>query len=376
MKSSKASSKTKQKSDRQKTRRGKEAADTYVNIPDRGSENTSSIQWYDANDFPEDDSWEYTGEDSFDSSAGDSWKYTGDEYLDGSGGDSWRYTGEDAPEEIKKTKKKFNGEYAIELEGATVRFHLTTEVVSTFKEFVLRKLSRNLKYNEFFPVRDINLKVKPGESWGLIGVNGSGKSTLLKLICQILKPYRGSVKVRGSISPLIELGSGMDNELSGRKNIYLNGCILGHSKKYMEERFDEIAEFSGLGRFLDVPLKNYSSGMRARLGFSVATIVQPEILIVDEVLAVGDAAFQQKCQQRMEELRSGGTTVLFVSHSDRNIRDICDHAMWLDHGQCMMQGEVNEVCDAYLEYLKDPFRYMIGQQRSGADAKSSSKSKV
>lgn len=242
-------------------------------------------------------------------------------------------------------------EYAVLVDNATVRFNLSTERVTSLKEYFLKSIKKRLVYNEFYPLREINLKIKPGESWGIIGVNGSGKSTLLKLICQILKPYRGKVTINGTIAPLIELGAGMDNELSGRKNIYLNGAILGLSYKYIKEHYDEIVDFSELGNFVEVPLKNYSSGMRARLGFSVATMVRPQILIVDEVLAVGDYAFQQKCMKRMYEMVSGGTTVLFVSHSEASVKKICDHALWLDHGRCVMQGEVDEVCDAYKRHF-------------------------
>ena len=202
-------------------------------------------------------------------------------------------------------------------------------------------------FQEFLALSDVSLTVRPGEAWGLIGANGSGKSTLLKLICGILKPYKGSVSVKGRIAPLIELGAGFDGDLTGRENIFLNGALLGHSQRYMEEHFEEIATFAQLGQFLDSPIKNYSSGMKARLGFSIATMVQPEILVVDEILAVGDAAFQKKCAQRMQEMLSGGTTLLYVSHSDASVRSLCTHAIWLNKGKCMIQGEVNEVCDAY-----------------------------
>lgn len=243
-------------------------------------------------------------------------------------------------------------EYVIRVDCATVRFNLAKERVDNLKEYCIRLARRQLMFQEFFAVRDVSFTVRPGESWGLIGSNGSGKSTLLKLICGILKPYRGSVSVRGTIAPLIELGAGFDGELTGRENIFLNGAVLGHSPQYMKEHFPEIVEFAGLGEFLDSPIKNYSSGMKARLGFSVATMVRPQILIVDEVLAVGDAAFQKKCAARMQEMLSEGVTLLYVSHAEESVRSLCTNALWLDKGVCMAQGEVNEVCDAYKAFLK------------------------
>ena len=194
--------------------------------------------------------------------------------------------------------------------------------------------------------------VNKGDVFGLVGTNGSGKSTLLKAISGILKPYKGEIVVNGTISPLLELGAGFDMNLTARENIFLNGTVLGHSKKYMQEHFDEIVEFSELHKFLDSPVKNFSSGMRARLGFSIATIVRPDILIVDEILAVGDYSFQQKCLKRMDEMMGGGTTLLFVSHSIDQVRKLCDHAVWINKGQIMQIGEVNEVCDAYMATQK------------------------
>ena len=184
-------------------------------------------------------------------------------------------------------------------------------------------------FQEFLALRDISFQVHEGEAWGLIGTNGSGKSTMLKAISGILKPYKGSVTVNGSVAPLIELGAGFDPELTARENIFLNGCVLGHSEKFMKEHFDEIVDFAELHKFLDSPIKNYSSGMKARLGFSVATMVKPEILIVDEILAVGDYRFRRKCEQRMSEMLSGGTTLLYVSHSIDEVRRLCDHAIWI-----------------------------------------------
>ena len=195
------------------------------------------------------------------------------------------------------------------------------------------------------------MNIKKGESWALIGVNGSGKSTLLKAISGIMKPYRGSIKVHGNIAPMIELGAGFDANLTARENIYLNGLILGHSKKFMEEHFDKIVEFAEIEKFLDSPIKNFSSGMKARLGFSVATMVNPDILICDEVLSVGDAKFRKKCETRMKEMLSGGTTLIFVSHNISQVKELCDHAAWIEKGHLIQSGEVNEVCDAYTKSL-------------------------
>lgn len=195
-----------------------------------------------------------------------------------------------------------NEENIIEVRNATVRFNKSTENYSGLKDYVIKMIKGQLMFQEFFALKNINLEIKKGESWGLIGNNGSGKSTLLKLICGILKPYEGSVSVKGSISPLIELGAGFDGELTAKENIYLNGALLGYNKAFMDQHFDEIVEFAELQEFIDTPVKNFSSGMAARLGFSIATITKPDILIVDEVLAVGDFAFQQKCLQRMGEL--------------------------------------------------------------------------
>lgn len=245
-----------------------------------------------------------------------------------------------------------NETFAIQVNHVSVRFNLANQKIDSLKEYCIRLVKRQLMFQEFFALKDVSFCVKPGEAWGLIGANGSGKSTMLKLICGIFKPYSGKVIVNGDIAPLIELGAGFDNELSGRENIFLNGAVLGHSRSYMEAHFAEITEFAGLGQFLDSPVKNYSSGMKARLGFSIATMIRPRILVVDEILAVGDAEFQKKCYQRMEEMLSGGTTLLFVSHSDAMVRRLCSHAIWLDKGCCIAQGEVNEVCDAYEKGLQ------------------------
>ena len=245
-----------------------------------------------------------------------------------------------------------NKQIMINVENVTVRFNLSNQKVDNLKEYFVRLLTRKLMFQEFLAVKDVSFQVRRGEAWALIGTNGSGKSTMLKVISGIMKPYKGSVSVNGSVAPLIELGAGFDPECTARENIYLNGCVLGNSKKFMQEHFDEIVDFAGLHQCLDSPLKNFSSGMRARLGFAIATMVKPDILIVDEVLAVGDYQFQQKCIKRMHELLAGGTTLLFVSHNIQQVRNLCDHAIWLDKGVTRMQGDVNEVCDAYMAEQK------------------------
>ena len=245
----------------------------------------------------------------------------------------------------------------IKVTDATVRFNKATEDYNGLKEYVIKMLKGELMFQEFLALKDVNLEVKKGESWGLIGTkgevvciigsSGSGKSTLLKLICGILKPYKGSVEVYGNIAPLIELGAGFDSELTARENIFLNGALLGHKKKFMEEHFNEIIEFAELQDFVDVPLKNFSSGMSARLGFAVATIVKPEILIVDEVLAVGDSAFQEKCKKRMSDMLSGGTTLLFVSHSIHQVKELCQKVIWLDKGVVKAIGLAKDIIPLY-----------------------------
>lgn len=239
--------------------------------------------------------------------------------------------------------------YIINIENATVRFNMASEKVDNLKEYVIKLLKRQLMFQEFLAIKDFDLQIKPGEAWGFVGTNGAGKSTMLKLISGILEPYKGKVTVNGTIAPLIELGAGFDMNLTARENIFLNGTLLGHSRKFMEEHFDEIVDFAELWDFLDMPIKNYSSGMQARIGFAIATMIRPDILIVDEVLAVGDFKFQEKCQQRMREMLEGGTTLILVSHNIDDIKRMCDHAAWIDHGNLVMKGEVNEVCDKYIQ---------------------------
>lgn len=237
----------------------------------------------------------------------------------------------------------------VDVDHVTIRFNLANQKVDNLKEYCIRMIKKELMFQEFLAVRDVSFQIGRGEAWGIIGSNGSGKSTLLKAISGIIKPYRGKVTVNGRIAPMIELGAGFDGNLTARENIFLNGCILGHTEKYMKEHFDEIVEFAGLWDFLDSPIKNYSSGMKARLGFSVATSVKPDLLIVDEILSVGDMKFKKKCQERIREMLDQGTTLIYVSHSMPEIEKLCQHVVWLEKGNMIMNGSMEEVCQAYLE---------------------------
>ncbi len=243
-----------------------------------------------------------------------------------------------------------NNDIAVKVDHATVRFNMATERIDNLKEYFVRLIQGRLMFQEFLALKDISFEVKKGESWGIIGTNGSGKSTLLKLISGILKPYKGEVTINGSIAPLIELGAGFDGELTARENIFLNGAVLGYKRDFMREHFDEIVDFAEIRDFLDMPIKNYSSGMSARLGFAIATVVQPDILICDEVLAVGDYAFQQKCEKRMTDMRDKGTTLLYVSHNIDSVRYVCDHALWLNKGDVKDLGLVDRVAEEYMKF--------------------------
>lgn len=238
-------------------------------------------------------------------------------------------------------------DYIIDVNNVTVRFNKANMKVDNLKEYVVRLLRRELMFQEFIALKDVDLHIKKGEAWGLVGTNGAGKSTLLKVISRILKPYKGTVDVKGSVAALIELGAGIDPNMSARENIFLNGTLLGYKKDFIQEKFDEIVEFSELQDFLDSPVKNFSSGMKARLGFSIATSVQPDILIADEILSVGDVRFKKKCSERMQNMLSNGTTLLYVSHNMKSIEQLCDKVLWLDHGVPVMQGTAKEVCAAY-----------------------------
>ena len=241
------------------------------------------------------------------------------------------------------------------IEKESMRFNLGIEKNFSLKQFFINMFNpkkKQAKKEEFWALKDISFEVKKGEVVGFIGSNGAGKSTMLKVIAGVMKPTIGQVKVEGNICPMIELGAGFDMDLTARENIFLNGAVLGYSKAFIEEKFDEIVEFSELKEFLDVPVRNFSSGMTARLAFSIATVVDPEILIVDEILSVGDLAFQQKSENKMQSMIGGGTTVLFVSHSTEQIKKICNKVIWIEHGKVQQIGS-KEVCDAYQEFMKN-----------------------
>lgn len=235
----------------------------------------------------------------------------------------------------------------VNVEHVTMKFRMANDKVLSLKEYVVALMEHRLQYKEFTALDDISFQVRKGEVLGIIGKNGAGKSTLLKIIAGVLKPTSGKVTLKGNVVPMLELGSGFDQELSGSENIFLNGSILGYDKEFLESKYDEIVEFSELKEFIHMPIRNYSSGMLMRLAFSIATVVEPEILIVDEILAVGDEGFQAKSKARMMELMSGGTTVLFVSHSLKQIEEMCDRVLWLDEHRVRMLGNAVEICTAY-----------------------------
>lgn len=237
----------------------------------------------------------------------------------------------------------------IRIKNVSMKFNMDIEkdfsMKQAFINFFTKKKKKKTEY--FWALKNVTFSVNKGDVVGLIGSNGAGKSTLLKVVSGVMKPTSGKVEVDGVISPMIELGAGFDQNLTARENIYLNGAILGYSKKFLDSKFDEIVEFSELKDFLDVPVKNFSSGMTAKLAFSIATIVDPEILIVDEILSVGDLRFQEKSKNKMMEMIKGGTTVLYVSHSLESIKDLCNKVVWLDHGQVVKMGDTKEICDEY-----------------------------
>ncbi len=229
----------------------------------------------------------------------------------------------------------------------TVCYRMPHDKIQSIKEYLVALIKRKLQYEEFYALQDVSFEIKKGEVVGIVGNNGAGKSTLLKVISGILKPTNGSVSLEGNVVPMLELGSGFDYDLTGRENVFLNGAILGYSESFLKEKYDEIVAFSELGEFIDIPVRNYSSGMVMRLAFSIASMVSPDILIVDEILAVGDAAFQEKSYARMTDLMSQGTTVLLVSHNLEQIRNLCDRVIWLDHGKIVAVGDTQEICDRY-----------------------------
>ena len=240
----------------------------------------------------------------------------------------------------------------IEANNVSMHFIMEQERTNTLKEYMVKLVRRKLRFSRFTALDNVSFSIQRGESVALIGQNGSGKSTMLKIIAGVMDATEGSVRVNGSIAPLIELGAGFDPDLTGRENVFLNGALLGHKHRYMQENYDKIVDYAELEQFIDVPVRSYSSGMIARLGFSIATHVQADILVVDEVLAVGDYNFQQKCNQRMSRMLKGGKTLLFVSHDTKLVKRLCKRAIWLDHGHLMADGPAGEVCDAYREWMK------------------------
>lgn len=240
----------------------------------------------------------------------------------------------------------------IDIKSISMVFRKGTEKIDSFKQYIIKKIKREIKYNTFTALDNVSLQISKGEVIGFVGLNGAGKSTLLKIVSGVQNPTTGSIEVKGKVSPLLELGAGFDNELTGRENIYLNGLILGYSKDFINENIDKIIEFAEISEFIDTPIKNYSSGMRARLGFSIATIKDPDILIVDEVLSVGDGRFRAKSEKRMLELIKSDATVLFVSHSIDQMRRLCSKIVWLEKGKVKMMGDTDEICDLYDKYLK------------------------
>ena len=240
------------------------------------------------------------------------------------------------------------GDVMVDVNHVSIRFIQNQEKVDNLKEYFIKLVTRKLKYDDFWALTDVNFQIERGERLGVLGFNGAGKSTLLKTVAGVLKPTKGTVTTRGVIAPLLELGAGFDANLSARENIYLNGAILGYSRAYMSERFDEIIEFAELQDFVDTAVKNYSSGMVARLGFAIATMNVPDILIIDEILAVGDYKFQEKSFARMQEMIASGATVVFVSHSIEQVQKICKKALWLEHGHMRMLGDADAVCGEYM----------------------------
>ena len=237
----------------------------------------------------------------------------------------------------------------VTVDNVSMKFNLSSEKFDSFKEYVIKSIKRQVSYDAFMALQGVSFEVMRGDSVGLVGLNGSGKSTMLKVIAGVLKPTEGKVAVNGTIAPLIELGAGFDMDLTARENVFLNGALLGYNRARMEERYPDIVEFSELAEFMDVPVKNFSSGMVSRLAFAIATIGTPDILIVDEVLSVGDFHFQEKCEARIQNMRDHGTTILFVSHSLEQVKKICNKMAWLEKGHLKMFGNTEDICDIYAQ---------------------------
>lgn len=250
-------------------------------------------------------------------------------------------------EALSRDDFEFDSDDRVVLEDVSVLYHLPRERIQTFKEYAIRMIQNRLEYIDFWALQNVSLRLKKGESLGIIGVNGSGKSTLLKVISRVLKPTKGRVWIRGRVAPLLELGAGFHFDLTGRENIFLNGALLGFSREEMEEKMEAIIDFSGLSEFINAPLRTYSSGMVARLGFTIATDIAPHILLVDEVLSVGDVDFVSKSEQRMQKFREKGVSMILVSHALPQVETLCDRVIWLNHGKVMVEGLPSEVIRAY-----------------------------
>nr|WP_294670916.1 ABC transporter ATP-binding protein [uncultured Blautia sp.] len=240
-----------------------------------------------------------------------------------------------------------NRKIAVDVRDVSMHFNMASENINSLREYLTKLTKKQLFYKDFVAVQKLSFQVKKGEIFGIVGTNGSGKSTLLKMIAGVLTPTTGNIVTHGKIAPLIELGAGFDAELTGRENIYLNGAILGYSQEFLDEHYDEIVDFAEIGEFIDMPLKNYSSGMVSRIAFAIATAVKPDILIADEILSVGDFRFQEKCMNRIQGLMEKGATILLVSHNVDQVRSICNRALWIEKGELKIIGSVDKVCDAY-----------------------------
>ena len=242
---------------------------------------------------------------------------------------------------------KMSEPIVVKVDHVSMKFNLSSEKFDSFKEYVIKSIKKQVSFEEFWALQDVSFNVYKGDALGLIGLNGSGKSTMLKTIAGVLKPTIGSVQVNGSVAPLIELGAGFDMDLTARENVFLNGALLGYRRSEMEQHDEDIVDFSELKNFMDVPVKNFSSGMVSRLAFAIATIGTPDILIVDEVLSVGDFLFQQKCESRIRSMMHKGTTILFVSHSINQVESLCNKIVWLDHGRVKRFDDASEICKEY-----------------------------